>query len=70
MTMLAKDRLIVALDVPNIEQARSLIETLGDSAGAFFPGLPELPLMLAFFGLAHLAYIALFLRFLARRRMP
>lgn len=43
---------------------------LGDSAGAFFPALPELPLMLAFFGLAHLAYIALFIRFLARRRMP
>lgn len=43
---------------------------LGDSAGAFFPALPELPLMLGFFGLAHLAYIALFLRFLSRRRMP
>lgn len=43
---------------------------LGDSAGAFFPALPELPLMLAFFGLAHLAHIALFLRFVAQRRMP
>lgn len=37
---------------------------LGDGAGALFPGGPELPLMLAFFGLAHLAYIALFVRFL------
>lgn len=43
---------------------------LGDSAGAFFPALPELPLMLGFFGLAHLAYIALFLRLLAQRPMP
>ena len=43
---------------------------LGDGAGAFFPAAPELPLMLAFFGVAHLAYIALFLRFLKRRRLP
>lgn len=43
---------------------------LGDSAGVLFPAAPEVPLMLAFFGLAHLAYIALFARFLARRRMP
>lgn len=39
MTMLAKDRLIVALDVPEIEQAKSLIETLGDSAGVYKIGL-------------------------------
>lgn len=50
--------------------AALMFSWLGDSAGAFFPALPELPLMLAFFGLAHLAYIALFLRFLAQRRMP
>lgn len=43
---------------------------LGDGAGAFFPSGPELPLMLAFFGLAHVAYIALFLRHLNRRRLP
>lgn len=43
---------------------------LGDSAGAFFPAAPEVPLMLLFFGIAHLAYIALFTRHLARRRMP
>lgn len=42
----------------------------GDSAGAFFPAAPEVPLMLLFFGVAHLAYIALFARYLARRRMP
>ena len=47
-----------------------LFSWLGDSAGTFFPALPELPLMLGFFGLAHLAYIALFIRFLAQRRMP
>lgn len=43
---------------------------LGDSAGALFPGTQELPLMLMFFGLAHIAYIVLFTRVLAVRRMP
>ncbi|MBN9176941.1 MAG: lysoplasmalogenase [Microbacterium sp.] len=44
---------------------------LGDGAGIFFPFLDdELPAMLACFGLAHLAYIALFLRALARRPLP
>lgn len=50
--------------------AALVLSWLGDSAGAFFPALPELPLMLGFFGLAHLAYIALFLRLLAQRPMP
>lgn len=43
---------------------------LGDSAGALFPSAPEVPLMLLFFGIAHLAYILLFVRHLAVRRMP
>lgn len=43
---------------------------LGDSAGALFPDAPEVPLMLLFFGIAHLAYIALFIRPLRVRRMP
>lgn len=43
---------------------------LGDGVSAFFPGAPELPLMLLFFGIAHVAYIVLFIRHLARRRMP
>lgn len=43
---------------------------LGDGAGAFFPGSPELPLMLLFFGLAHIAYIVLFARILRMRRLP
>ena len=43
---------------------------LGDGAGTFFPSGPELPLMLAFFGLAHIAYIVLFARILRVRRMP
>lgn len=43
---------------------------LGDGAGAFFPAAPELPLMLLFFGIAHIAYIVLFARHLAVRRMP
>lgn len=43
---------------------------LGDGAGALFPAAPELPLMLAFFGLAHVAYIVLFSRHLAQRRLP
>lgn len=47
-----------------------LFSWLGDSVGAFFPTAPELPLMLGFFGIAHLAYIALFARYLARRRLP
>ncbi|MBT2486654.1 MULTISPECIES: lysoplasmalogenase family protein [unclassified Microbacterium] len=47
-----------------------LFSWLGDGAGAFFPTAPELPLMLLFFGIAHLAYILLFARHLARRRMP
>lgn len=50
--------------------AALLFSWLGDGAGAFFPAGPELPLMLAFFGVAHLAYIALFARHLARRRFP
>lgn len=43
---------------------------LGDGAGTFFPAGPELPLMLLFFGLAHIAYIALLWRWLSRRRFP
>jgi hypothetical protein len=43
---------------------------LGDEAGLFFPFAPELPLMLGFFGLAHVAYIVLFLRHLRVRRLP
>lgn len=50
--------------------AALLFSWLGDGAGALFPGGPELPLMLGFFGLAHIAYILLFARFLARRRLP
>lgn len=33
---------------------------IGDGAGLLFPGLPTLPMMILFFGIAHLAYIALF----------
>lgn len=43
---------------------------LGDGAGALFPFAPELPAMLLCFGLAHLAYIWLFWRRLAVRRLP
>lgn len=43
---------------------------LGDSASAFFPAGQELPLMLLFFGLAHIAYIVLFNRTLRVRKMP
>jgi hypothetical protein len=50
--------------------AALLFSWLGDSVGAFFPAAPELPLMLGFFGIAHLAYIALFARHLARRSFP
>ncbi|MGH6803487.1 MAG: orotidine-5'-phosphate decarboxylase [Methyloceanibacter sp.] len=37
--MLPRDRLIVALDVPGAEEARTLIETLGDSVGVYKIGL-------------------------------
>lgn len=50
--------------------AALLFSWLGDGAGAFFPNAPELPLMLLFFGIAHVAYIALFLRYTPVRRMP
>ncbi len=76
--------LMPLLAVPVIVCARHIVERravalilsallfswLGDSAGMFFPAAPELPLMLAFFALAHLAYITLFLRHLSRRRLP
>lgn len=42
----------------------------GDGAGAFFPSGPELPLMLLFFGLAHIAYIVLFAHTLREKKMP
>jgi orotidine-5'-phosphate decarboxylase len=37
--MLPRDRLIVALDVPSVEQAKALIATLGDSIGVYKIGL-------------------------------
>lgn len=43
---------------------------LGDGAGTFFAMLPTLPMMLLFFGLAHVAYIWLFWRVLAVRPVP
>lgn len=44
---------------------------LGDGAATFFPFLPdELPAMLLCFGIAHVAYIVLFWRYLAVRRVP
>ena len=43
---------------------------LGDGAGTFFPDAPELPVMLLCFGLAHIAYIVLFWRFIRTKRWP
>lgn len=43
---------------------------LGDGAETFFPFAPTLPMMLLCFGLAHLAYIWLFVRHLRRARQP
>jgi orotidine-5'-phosphate decarboxylase len=37
--MLPRDRLIVALDVPSVDEARALIEKLGDSVGVYKIGL-------------------------------
>lgn len=43
---------------------------LGDGAGTFVPFLPTVPMMLLFFGIAHLAYILLFTRHVAVRSWP
>ncbi|MFC4137469.1 MULTISPECIES: lysoplasmalogenase [unclassified Microbacterium] len=50
--------------------AALLFSWFGDEAGAFFPWGPELPLMLLFFGIAHVAYIVLFAKYLRVRRIP
>ncbi len=50
--------------------AAIVLSWLGDAAGSFFPALPTVPMMLLFFGLAHLCYIWLFWRILAVRRVP
>ena len=43
---------------------------IGDGAATFLPMLPELPVMLGAFGLAHLCYIRLFLKHAAVRGFP
>jgi uncharacterized membrane protein YhhN len=43
---------------------------LGDGAGTLFPTLPTVPMMLLFFGLAHLCYIWIFWRRIAVQRVP
>jgi uncharacterized membrane protein YhhN len=43
---------------------------LGDGAASFFPALPTVPMMLLWFGLAHLCYIWLFWRIIPARRPP
>ncbi|MFE6994344.1 lysoplasmalogenase family protein [Microbacterium sp. NPDC057659] len=50
--------------------AALLFSWFGDEAGTFFPWGPELPLMLLFFGIAHIAYIVLFAKYLKVRRVP
>ena len=37
--MTAHDRIIVALDVPRVDEARALVKTLGDSVGVYKIGL-------------------------------
>lgn len=43
---------------------------LGDSVGVLPALLPTIPLMLLLFGLAHVAYIRLFVRWIAVQRLP
>jgi uncharacterized membrane protein YhhN len=43
---------------------------IGDGAGTFMPGAPTVPMMLLFFGLAHLCYIWLFWRVIQVKRLP
>jgi uncharacterized membrane protein YhhN len=50
--------------------AALLFSWLGDGAGTFFPFAPELPMMLLFFGMAHLCYMRAFRRHLALRVLP
>lgn len=50
--------------------AAIVLSWLGDGAGTLFAALPTVPMMLAFFGLAHVAYIALFAGHLSHRRLP
>jgi uncharacterized membrane protein YhhN len=43
---------------------------LGDGAGTLFPTVPTVPMMLLFFGLAHLCYMWIFWRSIAVQRVP
>jgi len=43
---------------------------IGDGAAVFLPMLPELPVMLGSFGLAHLCYIRLLLKYAAVQGLP
>ena len=77
MPLLACAVVILAKDVPKTQQVALRIlglglafSWIGDEAAVFLPFLPELPVMLAAFGVAHLAYIWLFNRHLAIRRLP
>ncbi|POH58184.1 lysoplasmalogenase family protein [Arthrobacter glacialis] len=46
-----------------------LFSWLGDGAGTFFPLAPTLPLMLLFFGVAHLCYMRAFWQHLAVKKL-
>lgn len=46
-----------------------LFSWLGDGAGTFFPFAPTLPLMLLFFGVAHLCYMRAFWQYLAIKKL-
>jgi uncharacterized membrane protein YhhN len=77
MPLLACAVVILAKDVPKARTVALAIlgvgigfSWIGDEAAVFFPFAPELPVMLAAFGVAHLAYIWLFNRHLAVRRLP
>jgi uncharacterized membrane protein YhhN len=50
--------------------AALVLSWLGDGAGTFVPWFDRVPMMLLFFGLAHLCYIWLFWKRLAVRRVP
>lgn len=43
---------------------------LGDGAGVLFPWAPTIPVMLLWFGVAHLSYVRLFWHYLATRPLP
>lgn len=75
MPLLALPVVLLADRVRSVAAVATLLAAvffswLGDGVGVVVDGDSVLPLMLGFFGVAHLAYIILFTRLAPERRMP